>query len=443
MMKSRCASAYALVLSLGCSVETLDHEPEGSSKSEGTVKHGIAASGVPLSSDGPVNVVSGIEGETTDLELVAEAKGWTFEQAVNDRRATDAVGDAAVKLAELEPNVFVGSAIDDEPGAIPELLVKGAASSQIRNMVREISEKTDVPIHIADGQPFAFYELEERSERASEALQKVGFKEVMVAVHIRRGRLEVKARRRAGLPSKAADVLQNLPASVRSIADVELQDDVLMDTDADWGYGGMLAKDGSRPECTAGWALKYSGSLGFDFGMAMSGHCGGITKVQDAWGDNPVGSTSASVKQHVGPWGDIEVRKTLGYTPSALFRASSSQYRWTWLHEPSSHITVGESICTYAPPPWSNVRKCSADVEAVSVSCLGAGRLVRMDKYLNQDGESGAGWSWNYTAYGAHVGQCSGNSVFSVAAYFEEAIDSRVLGQGYGDPCCELPSPPW
>ncbi len=43
-----------------------------------------------------------------DLQLVARAKGWTIAEAAADRRAADAVGKAAVALAERHPDLFVG-----------------------------------------------------------------------------------------------------------------------------------------------------------------------------------------------------------------------------------------------------------------------------------------------------------------------------------------------
>lgn len=81
----------------------------------------------------------------------------------------------------------------------------------------------------------------------------------------------------------------------------------------------------------------------------------------------------------------------------------------------------------------SNKRDCSLDVSATSVSCTFNGistqRLVRMDGDVTIGGDSGGGWSFNYKAYGSHVGDCGGLNVFSVADLFDEALGVTVRVQ--------------
>jgi hypothetical protein len=52
-----------------------------------------------------------------------------------------------------------------------------------------------------------------------------------------------------------------------------------------------------------------------------------------------------------------------------------------------------------------------------------------MNGNIGAGGDSGGGWSFNYTAYGGHHGPCGtgGDDAFSVADYFDEALNVRVL----------------
>jgi hypothetical protein len=57
-----------------------------------------------------------------DLALIAEARGWTIEEARASREAADAVGRVAVKLEAERPEIFVGSIVSDDPLGSPILL---------------------------------------------------------------------------------------------------------------------------------------------------------------------------------------------------------------------------------------------------------------------------------------------------------------------------------
>jgi hypothetical protein len=52
--------------------------------------------------------------------------------------------------------------------------------------------------------------------------------------------------------------------------------------------------------------------------------------------------------------------------------------------------------------------------------------LIRMNGQSGIAGDSGGGWSLNNTAYGSHIGFCSGKDVFSIADLFDDALAIRV-----------------
>lgn len=88
--------------------------------------------------------------------------------------------------------------------------------------------------------------------------------------------------------------------------------------------------------------------------------------------------------------------------------------------EPRANIAIGESICVFGRA--SNDRDCSLRVENPNVFCGTPQKLVQMDGFVTEGGDSGGGWSWGTTAYGGHYGYCFNKSSFSVADLFDEAL---------------------
>jgi hypothetical protein len=72
------------------------------------------------------------DGLKQDLELVAEARGWTFEQSKAQYLAAEEVGAVAEEVARNRPDIFVGSALSKAPGGVPLLYIKGPADGYIR-----------------------------------------------------------------------------------------------------------------------------------------------------------------------------------------------------------------------------------------------------------------------------------------------------------------------
>jgi hypothetical protein len=81
---------------------------------------------------------------------------------------------------------------------------------------------------------------------------------------------------------------------------------------------------------------------------------------------------------------------------------------------------VNEAICAYGRS--SNQRDCSLEVQDASIACGALNRLVQMNGDTQIGGDSGGGWSFNFTAFGGHYGNCDGRDSFSVADLFDEAL---------------------
>ena len=156
-----------------------------------------------------------------DLALVAEARGWTIEEAVADRKAADIVGRIAVQVAAERPLVFVGAMLSPEPGGAPELYIKGSADEFVRGLVAG----AEIEVKIVDGQPFSFDELEERSLRVHRALAALGFDEISTGSSVTgRGEIEAEVVRRSDLPSDASEIVLSLPIDLQASVVLTVRD---------------------------------------------------------------------------------------------------------------------------------------------------------------------------------------------------------------------------
>lgn len=377
----------------------------------------VDTSGVPDPTEG---VQSNEESLAQDLGLVAEAKGWTVEEAAADHRAAEAVGRIAEQVAAERPDIFVGSVLSPEPGEAPSLYVKGPADDFVRSLVAS----AEIPIKLVDNQPYSFDELEERKIQVHRALEDQGFRHVSTGFSVAGGgEVTAGVSRHTGLPTEAAEILSGLPASLRDSVVLTVSDvPIALDESA---FGGMQLRDDGANECTSGWSVwDASGTTG----ATGAGHCSGINQIVDP----NVGVVNLAFQaEHRGQWGDVEWYTSAQLEP-AKFYADSNNVRYVKAVEPRASISAGESVCLYGRA--SNVRDCSLDVQNVSQACTNAGvfndRLVLMDGDVGINGDSGGGWSFNFTAFGSHKGNCNPDfpqqDTFSVADLYDEALGVRV-----------------
>jgi hypothetical protein len=172
-------------------------------------------------------VRSSPEALQTDLGLVAEARGWTIEQATQRYETQQAVGALIGAIAKERPDAYVGAALGEAPGDPATVYIKGAADRRILELI----EASGVPIVLADNQPYSFDELEARKLRVTRALEALGFEYVATAVNITgAGVIPATVAAAPGLPSSAAEVLELLPADLRDSVELTVRDD--------WPQGG-------------------------------------------------------------------------------------------------------------------------------------------------------------------------------------------------------------
>lgn len=157
-----------------------------------------------------------------DLGLVAESRDWTTEQASTQHRAAEAIGQIAEQVFATRPEVFVGSALSDDPDGAPTLYIKGPADEFVRDLVAS----AEVPVILADHQPYSFDELEERKLQVHHALVALGFRNVATGFDItNEGQIEAAVTREAGLPDTDAELLLALPAELRASVTITVSDE--------------------------------------------------------------------------------------------------------------------------------------------------------------------------------------------------------------------------
>ena len=156
-----------------------------------------------------------------DLALVAEARGWTFEEAVAAHKTADVVGRIAEQVAAERPQMFVGTVLARAPGGAPELYIKGPVDQFVRNLVAD----AEIEVEIVDGQPFSFDELEERKIRVHRALEAQGFRYVSTGFSITGGgQINAAVTTELGLPSDPDEILLGLPSELRASVELTVDD---------------------------------------------------------------------------------------------------------------------------------------------------------------------------------------------------------------------------
>jgi streptogrisin C len=356
-----------------------------------------------------------------DIGLVAKAKGWTIEEAQAQFKAAEAVGAIAEQIAKQRPDAFVGSALSEKPGRPPTLYVKGSADTLIRQLVAS----SDIPIVVADNEPFSFEQLEARKRRVHAALEAMGFQDVVTRVNITgHGRIPAEVAARAGAPNQVAPILASLPVDLQSSVDVSISPQRFgADTTS---FGGMMVRKSGVNDATSGFSVTKI-TTGYT-GVTTAGHAAGEDSLVHP-GHNVV-HTFVFQSEHRGQWGDIEWHTTNFVEEPKYYAEAGNLIDTVFGLEARANISVGESVCQYGR--FSNDRDCSLDVADVSIACTNNNvwndRLVQMNGVTTIPGDSGGPWTFGGTVFGSQKGHCGslGRDAWSVADLFDEAIGVRV-----------------
>lgn len=346
-----------------------------------------------------------------DSEAVREAQGWTTEQLAAYQASEAALDWVTGRLSTDYPNAFVGSALADDPTEPPTVYVKGGAPADIRALASELG------VAVVEEQPYSLDDLDVRLAAVQEAMSSAGLKDFVVSADIqRKGAITVVVNLLSGASFDAA-LIGLAPEIAKDITVIKVDGPVVEDQGA---FGGMKLQDGGVFECTSGWTVRRIAD-GVR-GVTGAGHCDGIDQI-----NHPGHGVHAAVQKqlHVGEWGDVGWYTTAELEVDDFYADEFNNIRDVAAVEPRANIAVGEFVCVYGRA--SNHRDCSLKVENPNVFCgIGPQKLVQMNGDVTDPGDSGGGWSFNFTAYGGHKGNCFNKSSFSVADLFDEALGVAV-----------------
>lgn len=347
-----------------------------------------------------------------DSEAIREARGWTTDQLAAYEAAEAALDSVTERLSTDYPQALVGSALADDPTEPPTVYVKGRAPADIRALASELG------VTLVENQPYSLDELDTRLAAVQDAMFSAGFEDFVVSADIqRKGAITLVV----AVPSGASldPVLAGIAPEIAKDITVIIANAPVVEPQG--AFGGMKLQDGGVFECTSGWTVRRIADL--VRGVTGAGHCDGIDQI-----NHPGHGVHAAAwkAEHVGQWGDVEWYTTAEFEADDFYADEFNTIRDVAAVEPRANIAVGETICVYGRA--SNHRDCSLEVENPDVFCgFPQQKLVQMNGAVTIGGDSGGGWSFNFTAYGGHFGLCFNKSSFSVADLFDEALGVAVL----------------
>lgn len=186
--------------------------------------------------------------------------------------------------------------------------------------------------------------------------------------------------------------------------------------------GGNWLRYNSRRRCTSGWSV--SGSDGD--GILTAAHCN-VNKFEQP-GVTPY--SMDHIDQEWGAKGDVEYLTT-SHEELAEFYSDATKIRDVTGTKSTSSMPGG-SVCFYGRS--SDDRTCSIEVEAINVTVVAGGvtvsSLARTDDTPSISGDSGGGWSRNFTAWGINKGHDNqGKGYFTPVEVAEDALDVTIKTQ--------------
>lgn len=203
----------------GADARSEDPAPQQSTRSEDPANDGSGAADAP---EGAPDVQTPDEAVEPDLDALAEAWGWTLEEAREaGRRAVD-FDDLLELIYERRPEIFVGAAIGNR------LYIKGEADA----FLLELVEAAPFGVAIVDGQPYSFDENDERGAELVRLLASLGFATVAGGADIlRESVLEVSVERTPGAPDTVEAILAALPVKFQTGVEITISDEPVVTLD--------------------------------------------------------------------------------------------------------------------------------------------------------------------------------------------------------------------
>ena len=319
---------------------------------------------------------------------------------------------------------------EPSPGTKSHIQFVGKIPTEVLEEV--FLNKVPANIDITGGGNISFQDNIRRAQVAAKGLRKAGFDRSLSFYDPSTDsiQIEVKVSQKTARPdhSKILQAIQDelrgteLAEHIRSITGKDLRIKTIIGEgeimEFDHVRGGNWIQDDGFRECTSGWSVSGPNGDGF----ITAAHCTGINGFEETgglvfsttWRDQEFGN------------GDVEYHTT-GHIALDDFYATATQIRdvsdirSTW-------TMFGGTVCEYGRS--SNTRTCNHTVDGlfvtVNYSIGTVNNLVRVTGDNSIGGDSGGGWSFNYTAWGVHSGSNGSQSFFTPAQLAESVLGVTI-----------------
>jgi hypothetical protein len=370
-------------------------------------------------------------GMTIDVELLAKESGMSYAEAERAIKAQDEFARFADKLMARYPDRIARMWKEPAPSMASHIEFVGNVPDTVMQDVWQ--GRVPANISVTGGATISFKDQIKRAQVAARALRKSGFVNSASLYNPANDTIEldIKIPEHANRPNpkQILSAIQNelrgtaLRDHIRSITGKDIKvktirgEGPIMQFDHARG-GNWLRDDGFR-ECTSGWSV--SGPNGD--GIITAAHCTGLNQFEEegglifdmTWRD-----------QEFGSGGDVEYHTTNHIELDDFYARAGeirdvSDIRSTW-------TMFGSSVCEYGRS--SNTRTCNHTVTGlfvtVNYSIGTVNNLVRVSGDNSIGGDSGGGWSFNYTAWGVHSGSNGSESFFTPAQQAESILNVTI-----------------
>lgn len=370
-------------------------------------------------------------GMTVDVELLAKESKMTYAEAERAIKAQDEFGRYADKLLAKYPDRIARMWKEPAPSTKSYIQFVGKVPETV--LLEVLQKNIPADIAVTGGAKISFKDQVKRAQVAARGLRNSGFVNSASFYDPANDviQLDIKVPEKAARPDPSL-ILSAIQKELRGTA---LRDEIRTLTgknlkiktirgdgpimEFDHARGGNWLRDDGFRECTSGWSV--SGPNGD--GIITAAHCTGLNQFEEeggllfdmTWRD-----------QEFGSGGDVEYHTTNHielddfYARAGEIRDVSS-IRSTW-------TMFGASVCEYGRS--SNTRTCNHTVTGIFVTVnysIGTvNNLVRVSGDNSIGGDSGGGWSFNYTAWGVHSGSNGSESFFTPAQQAEAILNVTI-----------------
>lgn len=378
-----------------------------------------------------------------DVALVVAETGLPQAAVEASLRFQDRFAEYAQRVLEQYPGEISGIWTEPLPAARGHIRFTDSTPADFASAVAP----GDLDVVVSDSGTMSLEEQHERASVVFDALVSLGHRNVVTFYNQNENLIRVELQLPAGssLPAaaevaKAVQAFQDagVPGQLSSPAALKGRAAEYRASDLDvvvfrgsgplvetaHTRGGNWPRDDGVRECTSGWSVSGAGGEG----IMTAGHCMGLNQFEEP-GVVPYGMSFKDQSWLEG--GDVEWHTTThaefdDFYADAVNIRDVEDVRVT-------NTMVNNTVCMYGRK--TNVRTCNHTVEAVFVNVLAdgnvpVGELARTTNNSAEKGDSGGGWSFNFTAWGVtHGFDANGKSYFTTAREAESQLAVSILTQ--------------